>query len=138
MRVRPTEAERGAEEPVVQLARRVPRPRAIVARPLDELGPDHHVDAACPQHRDGAAVEIDVAEVDLVAEHEAPARLLDARAERGPVVRLADREVPHFRVLALELASDAEGPVVRAVLGEHELPAPAEGESRSRRSTTAA
>ena len=101
------------------------------AAPDRELAADDEVGLAGLEDVDRALVEVGVAEVDLVAEDEVAAREQDALLQRLAVVRLAqadDLHLPVARVGVLggELVADLDGAVLRAVLGQDDLVAPAE------------
>ena len=72
--------------------------RAVVLGARDELRADDQVGLAGLEDVDRAAVEVGVAEVDLVADDELAAREQDALLERLAVVRLADADDLHLTV----------------------------------------
>ena len=121
VRVRPLEAEERAEDAVVEEARRMPRHRSVVGRSREQLRSDHHVDFGSIEDLDGAKVEVDVAEIDLLADDVRAARILDARAKGRAIVRLGDGERPHLGILPREPLGDVTRRVARAVLCEDDL-----------------
>ena len=95
--------------------------RPLVARALHRLAADDQIDRAALEDRHRAPVEVDVAQIDLVAEDVLAARLFDAAPERAPVVRLPERERAHLRKAGRHLVRDLDRPITRPVLGEDDL-----------------
>ena len=124
--VGPLEAERVPEQPVVELARRVPQERPLVLGAGRQLRPDHHVELARREQLERAPVEVGVAEVDLVADDDPAAGDLDSAAEGAAVVGLALREEAHLRVLEVQVRGDDQRVVARPVLGQDDLVAEAQ------------
>src|SRR6185436_4839252 len=70
MGVGAAEAERRSQQVGVNEAGGVPGPRPRVLGSGDELRSDHHIELTRLEKPDRAMVEVDVAKVDLVADHE--------------------------------------------------------------------
>jgi hypothetical protein len=90
--------------------------RAIVLGSGDQLRADHQIGFAGLEDLDGAAVEIRVAQVDLVAEDERATRQQDALLQGLAVVRLTDADDPDLAVgsvavLVGELLADLDGAI---------------------------
>ena len=87
------EAEGEAEEAVVAAGRQAAEERPAIVGAAHRLRADHDVDVVrVAEDRQGADVEVVVAEVDLLAEDEAAAGGLEAAAEGEAVVGRGDRE----------------------------------------------
>ena len=107
--------------PLITRGRDAAEHRALVARALHRLAADDHVGVAVAQMLERAAVEVEIAQVDLLADHERAARLEDAAAQRLAVVRLAERERADLGPLVGEVRGELGGAIARAVLGEDDL-----------------
>src|SRR5664279_373715 len=66
-------------------------------------------------------MKIEVAQIDLFADHPRAARFEDAAAQRLAVVRLAERERADLRALAREVFGELDRAVARAVLRDDDL-----------------
>ena len=122
--VRAREAEARAEQAVVDLGRGPAHERALVARAGHGLAADDHVGFVAAQQRERADVELHVAQVDLLADHEFAPRPKDALSQGAAVVGLGVGEPPQLVGPALgEARGDGDGRVLAAVLGEQELEA---------------
>src|SRR5690606_22123627 len=82
------EAEAYAEHAVDHLGAHAAHERPLVARARQHLAADDEVGLVRLEDGERAAVEVGVAEIDLVAHDELAARLEDALLQRGAVVRL--------------------------------------------------
>src|SRR5690606_29599750 len=103
---------------------------AVVLGAMDELRPDDEVRLAALEDVDGAPMEVDVAQVDLVADDELPSGEQDPLLEGLAVIRLTQADDLHLALAAPvsggELLADLDGPVLRPVFGEDDLVRPAE------------
>jgi len=127
VRVGAAETEKQPEHARVSDARGVAEHGAVVLGAREELRADDEIGLAAVEHVDRAAVEVRVAEVDLVANDDLPAREEDALLERLAVVRLAERdEADLVRIFRGELFGDFDGAIARAVLREDDLVHPPE------------
>ena len=125
MRVGSAKSGRDPQEHVDRARRDAPDPRALVVRPAHRLRSDDQV-GPLGEERKRALVEADVAEIDLVADDHAPARLQDSALERASIIRLVLVEPAHPRVALRHLAEHFLGGVARAVFGEDDLEIPSE------------
>src|SRR5262245_45956868 len=98
--------------------------RTLVARSSDQLGADHQIGDVRLEQAHGAPIEVGIAEVDLIADHELTAGFEDPSLERRAVVRLAVPERSHLRKTRSELLRDLDRSIAGAVLGEDDLVGP--------------
>ena len=121
VRVGTAKAQRQAQHAVVDPGRRAAGERAPVVRAAHRLRTNDEVDRPGPQQRERPPVKPEVAQIDLLTQHELTARPLDALAQRGPVVGRSAREGAHLRVHARQPGRDLAGTIAAAVLGQHDL-----------------
>src|SRR5882724_5576995 len=98
------------------------RSRRNALRPCVSV-PRNQVGALLEQGK-GTLVELRVAEIDLVADHDPAARFQDAPLERAAVVRLLFVQPAHARDSLRKLLQDPQRPVPRPVLGQDQLVSP--------------
>ena len=126
MGVGAVEVQQDAEQGVIRDRRQMANERPGVLGTGQDLRANDHRRVTVEQPVQRAAVEVDVAEVDLVAHDDGPSGAQDPLLQRPPVVRPADGEVAHVVVLRGEVAAQLHSAVGASVLAQQDLVGPIE------------
>src|SRR5690606_726432 len=111
MRIRSLEPGAQPQQPVDDTRSKAAEGWPAVEGALEALGADDHVIAFFAKTVERPLIEADIAEVDLIADHETPARFANPFPQRQPIVGLIGLEQPQLRVSFHKPVGDIDGAV---------------------------